>query len=191
MVMNKRQFTFPALVVLGLALGASSACRKRAPQPPPGPAIPPAVQPVVIELPAGLMDGGLGRLVNPGKAFIYFRSLNLLVFVHEWANAAVIRNSAEILARISRDPAFARAAEFWTVQTDREYAMKDFRRLVVTVTPRAASDYDRDRDLEKLFLDAVYVKFGDIPYSLTPDQRRELLAGRDPTANGPLPFEGR
>lgn len=157
-----------------------------APAPPP-PGTPAKAEPVVVDLPADLMKDRPGRLMGEGKAYIYFRSLNLLWMVHEWNTRMVLRNTADLLGALSADPRLAAEADWWTVQTDREYDMEDFRRLVMTVTPAQAKAYAADRNLEALLLGAVFVKYNDIPYSLSAEERLALLAGREVTAQQPYP----
>jgi hypothetical protein len=129
------------------------------------------IKPVILDLPPAVKAKLRGKVED--KVYIYFDSLNILVFIDEWEVKANIKLMAESFDELTKYPEFEANARFWTIQIQPPYEQQRPEVMVFSTTPEQAKDYARSGDLKRLLMSSSYMNLND--KILKPEERIALL----------------
>ncbi len=129
------------------------------------------IKPVILDLSQTVRTKLRGKVED--KVYIYFDSLNILVFIDEWDVKANIRLMAESFAELTKYPEFEANARFWTIQIQPPYGQQRPEVMVFSTIPEQAKEYARSGDLKKLLMSSSYMNLND--KILKPEERIALL----------------
>jgi len=129
------------------------------------------IKPVILDLPQAVKTKLRGKVED--KVYIYFDSLNILVFIDEWDVKANIKLIAESFAELTKYPEFEANARFWTIQIQPPYDQRRPEVMVFSTTPEQAKQYALSGDLKRLLISSSYMNLND--KILKPEERIALL----------------
>ncbi len=129
------------------------------------------IKPVILDLPPAVKAKLRGKVED--KVYIYFDSLNILVFIDEWEVKANIKLMADSFAELTKYPEFEANARFWTIQIQPPYEQQRPEVMVFSTIPDQAKEYARSGDLKRLLTSSSYMNLND--KILKPEERIALL----------------
>ncbi|UCD83633.1 MAG: hypothetical protein JSU92_10075 [Deltaproteobacteria bacterium] len=129
------------------------------------------IKPVILDLPQTVKTKLKGKVED--KVYIYFDSLNIIVFIDEWDVKANIKLMAESFAELTKFPEFEASAKFWTIQIQPPYEQQRPEVMVFSTIPEQANEYVRSGDLKRLLRSSSYMNLND--RILEPEERIALL----------------
>jgi len=136
------------------------------------------INPVVLDLPQEVIQTLGGKDVDGKplrKAYIYFKSLNLVVYRDSFDVKNYIESIAGAFAQLSGNKAFVDAADIWAIQMQ---ARGTSNLVVMALNPTQAKKYAESKNVQKLLLDADYLMIND--KIIPPAERMNYYTGKTP-----------
>ena len=136
------------------------------------------INPVVLDLPQGAIQTLGGKDVDGkplSKAFIYFRSFNLVVYRDSFDLKNYIESIAGAFAQLAENKAFVDAADVWAIQMQ---ARTTANLVVMALNPAQAKKYSESKSIANLLLDADYLMIND--KIIPPAERMDYYTGKTP-----------
>lgn len=134
------------------------------------------IEPVVLELPEVVTEtlGGADIDGNPiEKAYIYFKTLTLVVYRDSFDVKDYIDDISVALAELARDEKFKEAANIWAVQMQKR-GTSSF--VTIAVNSGQAERYSAHGSIEKFLREADYLMISD--RIIPPDKRVDFYRGK-------------
>ena len=142
------------------------------------------IEPVVLNLPEGVIKtlGGSDTYGKPlNKAFIYFKSLNLVVYRDSFDVKSYIESIGGAFSQLAENKAFTDAADIWAIQMQQR-GTSNF--VVMALNPSQVKKYAESKNIANLLLDADYLMIND--KIIPPAERMDYYDGKiaAPTPQG-------
>jgi hypothetical protein len=134
------------------------------------------IEPVVLNLPEGVIKtlGGSDTYGKPlNKAFIYFKSFNLVVYRDSFDVKNYIESMGETFAQLLANKAFIDAADIWAIQMQQR-GTSNF--VVLALNPSQVKKYAESKEIIYLLLDADYLMIND--KIIPPPERMDYYLGK-------------
>jgi len=134
------------------------------------------INPTVLDLPQEVIQTLGGKDIDGkplSKAYIYFKSFNLVVYRDSFDAKNYIESIAGAFAQLSGNKAFTDAADIWAIQMQ---ARGTSNLVVMALNPTQAKGYAESKNIQKLLLDADYLMIND--KIIPPAERMDYYTGK-------------